>query len=119
MAKVTVRRIKSDYIKATREGAEALVIAVAKQGSANSKRIAKKKSGAHARSIMVEQISKFKAIWFSDIIYALAREYGIPGTKYTFRPSMRPGARAMRSALPRMSKAIMSKFYKKMRKRRV
>ncbi len=118
MAKVTVRRIKSDYIKATRDGAEALVIAVAKTGSANSKRIVRKDKGTLARSIDVKQEKKFRAIWFTDIVYALAQEFGIPGSSYGFTPYMRTGAIAARGALPRMSKAIMRKFYANMRKRR-
>ena len=118
MAKATVRRIKSDYIKATQKGAEAVVVAIAKQGSANSIRIARRKDGFLRGSIKVKQIKKYVAIWFTDIAYNLAQEYGIPGTEYTFTPYMRPGARAMRSKLKSMSKAIMRKFYANMRTRR-
>lgn len=115
-AKVTRR--SAPYIETTRKAAEAMVVALVKQGSANSKRIVRKKSGALARSIDVEQNEKFRANWGTNLVYAKAQEYGIPGTKYGFTPYMRSAAIALRSVMARLGGRIFKSFYSRMRLRR-
>ncbi len=117
MFKVRVKRLKADYIKATKKGAETLVLALVKQGKANSIRLVAKDTGRLAGSIDTEA-KRYKGSWFTILAYALAQEYGLPGTKYRFRPYMRPGARALKSVMSKLAKKWMRKAYKNMRVQR-
>jgi hypothetical protein len=95
-----------------------MVLSLAKQLSANAKRLVRKDTGNLARSIEVEQQNRDRATVYTDAAYAKAQEYGIPGTAYGFTPYMRPAAIALRTVMGRLGARIFKKFYSRMSLRR-